>query len=143
MIRYLGIFTPAEEGGFVVRVPDVPGVITQGETLAEAKENAVDALELMLSDVIENGKKLPAVSTKRAKHGQWIQVSALAQLKISLYEEFTRARITKTQLASRMGIAKQVVDRLFDLQMSTRIEQIEAAFAALGKTITITIQDAA
>jgi hypothetical protein len=42
-----------------------------------------------------------------------------------------------------MGIAKQQVDRLFDLQHSSRVEQIELAFNALGKVISISIEDAA
>jgi antitoxin HicB len=36
--------TPAEEGGFVVTSPLDPELITEGETLEEAFENARDAL---------------------------------------------------------------------------------------------------
>jgi antitoxin HicB len=67
----------------------------------------------------------------------------LAQIKLALYLEFRKARISKADLARKMGIAKQQVDRLFDLQHSSRVEQIELAFNALGKVISISIEDAA
>jgi len=40
---------PDEEGWIVARVVEVPGAISQGRTRAEARENVIDALRLMLS----------------------------------------------------------------------------------------------
>ena len=104
---------------------------------------AVDALETILGTYIQDGKDLPPVKTKRCRGAQWVKPSAMAQLKLALYEEFRKARISKTELAKRMGILKQQIDRLFDLQHSSRIEQLEAAFHAIGKTIAVSVQDAA
>jgi predicted RNase H-like HicB family nuclease len=42
------VFEPAAEGGFVASIPEMPGVSSQGETLEEARENVLDALQLML-----------------------------------------------------------------------------------------------
>ena len=39
------VFEPAEEGGYVVHVPALPGCSTQGETFEEAQANAKDAIE--------------------------------------------------------------------------------------------------
>jgi hypothetical protein len=36
-----------------------------------------------------------------------------------------------------------VVDRLFDFGTNTRLEQLESAFAALGKKLDVSIRDAA
>jgi predicted RNase H-like HicB family nuclease len=38
------IFEPAEEGGFTAYIPEVPGAISQGETIDEAREMVLDAL---------------------------------------------------------------------------------------------------
>ncbi len=38
------LFTPAEEGGFVVTCPALPGVVTEGDTIEEAREMAADAI---------------------------------------------------------------------------------------------------
>lgn len=40
---------PDEEGWIVARVVEVPGAVSQGKTRREARDNALDALRLMLS----------------------------------------------------------------------------------------------
>jgi hypothetical protein len=42
-----------------------------------------------------------------------------------------------------MGHPKQQIERLLSLQHGSRLDQIEAAFAALRKRLTIEIRDAA
>ena len=42
--RYTMVFEPAEEGGYVVTVPALPGVVTEGDTLEEARAMAKDAI---------------------------------------------------------------------------------------------------
>jgi len=145
MYRYLGVFDSGDDlpGTFTVTFPDVPEAITQGNGIADSKEMATEVLELSLGLYIEDGKDLPPAKTKRAKNGQRIEPSALVQMKLALYEEFRKARIPKTELAKRMGIAKQQIDRLFDLQHSSRVEQLELAFRVIGKTLAISVQDAA
>ena len=44
ILNYTVIFEPAEEGGFIVHVPSLPGCHTQGETLDEAYQMAQDAI---------------------------------------------------------------------------------------------------
>jgi len=44
ILNFTVIFEPAEEGGFVVHVPALPGCHTQGETLDEAYRMAQDAI---------------------------------------------------------------------------------------------------
>lgn len=38
------LFEPAEEGGYVVTCPALPGLVTEGDTLEEARRMAGDAL---------------------------------------------------------------------------------------------------
>jgi len=38
------IFRPEPEGGFTVIIPSLPGCITYGQNLKEAKEMAIDAI---------------------------------------------------------------------------------------------------
>lgn len=45
------IFAPSEEGGFTAYVPSLPGCISEGDTLAEAKTNIREAIELYLEPV--------------------------------------------------------------------------------------------
>lgn len=51
-INIKAVVYPADEGGFWAKVPSLPGVYTQAETLAELKANLREAVELYLSDDI-------------------------------------------------------------------------------------------
>lgn len=42
------VFIPAEEGGYTAFIEEIPGAITQGETVEEARENLADALRMVL-----------------------------------------------------------------------------------------------
>jgi len=61
----------------------------------------------------------------------------------SIYSAFQVSGLKKVELARRLGIPKTTVDRLFDLDNHSRLEHIEAAFAALGKRLAVEVQDAA
>jgi predicted RNase H-like HicB family nuclease len=43
------VYEDGEDGWIVASVPAVPGVLSQGRDRAEARENVLDALALMLS----------------------------------------------------------------------------------------------
>jgi predicted RNase H-like HicB family nuclease len=43
------VYEPGEDGWVVASIPEVAGVFSQGRTRAEARENVIDALRLMLS----------------------------------------------------------------------------------------------
>lgn len=43
------IFEPAEEGGYTSYIPEVPGAISEGETIEEAREMVMDALHEILA----------------------------------------------------------------------------------------------
>ncbi|HEY3102516.1 MAG TPA: type II toxin-antitoxin system HicB family antitoxin [Pyrinomonadaceae bacterium] len=48
------LFEPAEEGGYVVTCPALPGLVTEGDTMEEARRMAEDALRLYLESVRED-----------------------------------------------------------------------------------------
>jgi len=73
----------------------------------------------------------------------FVTLPALAEAKISLYREMLGVGMRKAELARRLGWHKPQVDRLLDLRHDSRLDQIEQAFAALGKRVTIAIEDAA
>ena len=47
-IEFTAIYQEAPEGGYIAFIEELPGANTQGETLAEARENLREAVELML-----------------------------------------------------------------------------------------------
>ena len=59
VLRYNAVFEPAEEGGFSVTVPKLPGLVTEGDTFEEALEMVKDAIEGYLLVLQEQKEKIP------------------------------------------------------------------------------------
>jgi antitoxin HicB len=54
-----------EGGGFVARVPDLPGCMSDGTTDIEALENAHAAIHAWLKRAMDMGRPIPAPSYQR------------------------------------------------------------------------------
>lgn len=54
------LFEPQPEGGFTVTSPLLPELVTEGETVADATENARDALASVIEIYRDLGKPLPS-----------------------------------------------------------------------------------
>lgn len=59
---YPVIFEDAEEGGYVVTVPDIPCCFTQGDDMADAIFMAEDVIAMMLAEYEDEGKPVPTPS---------------------------------------------------------------------------------
>lgn len=57
--RYTAFFEPAEEGGYIVTCPALPGMVTEGETLEEARSMAKDAIRAYLESFRKDGLHIP------------------------------------------------------------------------------------
>jgi antitoxin HicB len=64
---YTVLFEPAEEGGYVVTCPALPGLVTEGDTLKQARAMAKDAIELYLESLRQDGIRIPADKALRLK----------------------------------------------------------------------------
>lgn len=58
--RYTVLFEPAEEGGYVATCPALPGLVTEGSTLEEARRMAKDAIRGYLESLAKDGLDAPA-----------------------------------------------------------------------------------
>lgn len=127
---------PAEEGGFVVSCPDVPELHTQGEDAGDALLRAVDALETALSFYTDDSADLPKAS--KPKRGQrTVRPSAQACLALAIYQAMREDGVRKSELARRLGWHMPQVDRVLDLNHASRLDQSEAALAALGRNLRV------
>jgi predicted RNase H-like HicB family nuclease len=52
--EYSVVYQVIEDGWYMARVPELPGAVTQGRTLAEAREMIKDAVETLLESYREN-----------------------------------------------------------------------------------------
>ena len=53
------IYWSTDDDAFVAEVPELPGCITQGDTIEEAIEMAKEAIELYVEELQSRGEKIP------------------------------------------------------------------------------------
>ena len=51
------VFEPAQEGGYTVTCPALPGLVTEGDTLEEARAMAEDAIRAILEACAKTAQK--------------------------------------------------------------------------------------
>ena len=56
---YAVLLEPAEEGGFVVTCPALPGLVTEGDTLEEARMMAREAIRGYLESLRKDRRPIP------------------------------------------------------------------------------------
>ena len=71
---------PAEEGGYVVTVPALPPVITQGDSYDEAIAMAEDAIRTYIEYCIELGKEIPVEDARAVPLDTQVRVKASASI---------------------------------------------------------------
>ena len=71
-LQYPVTVYPDADGGYVAEIKDLPGCVTQGETLEETMANINEARELWLETVYENGDKIPLPATDDTYSGNFI-----------------------------------------------------------------------
>ena len=59
ILKYTVVYTPEPEGGFTVTVPSLPGCVTYGKSLNDAKEMAEDAIRLYLESLRKHKEPIP------------------------------------------------------------------------------------
>ena len=59
VFKYTAIFEPAEEGGYVVYVPALPGCVTEGDTLEKSMEMVKDAIIGYIASLKKHNEPIP------------------------------------------------------------------------------------
>jgi antitoxin HicB len=59
MMTFRILLTEEPEGGYTVTVPSLPGCVTFGETLDEAKKMAEEAIMLYVESLVAHGEPVP------------------------------------------------------------------------------------
>lgn len=62
VLKYTVIFEPAQEGGYMVTVPALPGCVTQGDSFEEAKKMAKDAIKGYIAVLKKDNDPIPVES---------------------------------------------------------------------------------
>ena len=123
-----------EDGGFVATFKDIPEAITQGETEAQTLAAARDALETALDFYFEDNRAVPLPSKAKLRQPV-VELPASLSAKILLLNEMIQQHVRPAELARRLKTTPQEVNRLTNVQHTSRIDGIAAALKALGKRL--------
>ena len=99
-------------------------------------------LETFLMGMIEDREPIPEPHRPRRSQ-RFITLPALTEAKIELYRQMRAAAVGEAELARRLHCDLPQIDRLLNLNHASRLDQIEQALLAVGKRLTISIEDAA
>ena len=69
-LQYPITLYPDIEGGYVAQIKDLPGCLTQGETIEETMTNINEARELWIETAYEAGDNIPLPSTDDSYSGK-------------------------------------------------------------------------
>jgi predicted RNase H-like HicB family nuclease len=105
-----------EESGYFVSVPDLPGCMTQGETLEEAMDNIGEAKELWLEEAYESNIEIPLPDEEREFSGKFV-----VRLPAALHRQLARqAEEQGTSLNQFVAVvlAQGAVTHALDVRLS-------------------------
>lgn len=124
--------------GFMVSFPDIPEALTSGTSREEALDMASDALTTAMDFYFEDRRPVPAPS--KPKRGQiLIDLPASVSAKVLLLNEMLRQQMKPAELARRMNVRPQEVNRITTLRHPTKIDTISQALAVMGKRLELSL----
>jgi antitoxin HicB len=142
MRAYPATLTPDPDGGFTVTFRDVPEAITEGDSRDEALLRSEDALESALAMYIAAKEPLPRPTATQPDEIM-VPLTALGMAKAALYDAMREQGVGRAELARRLRWHLAQVTRVLDLRHASKMEQVEAALAALGLRPIVEVAKAA
>lgn len=126
---------------YIVSCRDLPLMNSVGENEDEALLEAVDGIVAAISLEIDERRPVP-IGSAPVKGEHLIAAPVLVALKASLHNAMIETGTRKADLARKMGQNPQQIDRLMDVQHSSKVETVERALHLLNRDISVSISSA-
>jgi antitoxin HicB len=140
-VGYQYILEPQENGWWLVRFPEIPEALTEGETEEEARTNAIDCVIAALEGYVKAGRPVPKPSRRDPTLDRAV-LPSLVTAKLAVYETMRVRGWSKTMLAKELGLPENSVRRLLDLRHSSQMRIIDAALAKMDAELSIDLPKA-
>ena len=124
-----------EDDAFVATFADVPEAITGGKDRAEALEMAADALAAALAGYVHLAWAIPEPSPAAGR--PLIAIPPVVAAKLALYQAMKAQKVSKSELARRLGVSEAAVRRVCNPDHHSHIGQVEKALKLLGRTLVV------
>ena len=113
MIAYPALFDYDDEDNvFNVKFPDLPGCLTYGETIEEAKEMAREALTGFLQSIDSRKLKIPNPSKLKGDEVVYIEPETPVAFAIWLRKQREALGLSQSDVAKKLGIKYQTYQRI-------------------------------
>ena len=141
MYNYAVRFEQDGDSGLTVFCRDLPELNSYGDNVGQALSQALDAIETTLSLYVDDRRIIPQASPpQEGEHA--IHLPAITVAKIALWNAMMEHRMRKADLCRLLNVHQAQGDRLVDFLHASKMVQLEAALAALGKRLTISVEAA-
>lgn len=138
--NYPVTLTKQKEGGYLVQFEDFPEAITQGDTIENALNEAIDCLEEAIANRIQMKLDIPAPTQLHfKKHQHPISPHTTFSAKIALYRTMREQKLTNLSLAKKLNCDEKEVRRLLDPHYNSKLPRIEQALNLLGKKLQLEV----
>jgi antitoxin HicB len=137
-MRFRIVLEPDDNGTFLVTCPSLPEVTTFASDEEDSIRHARDAIQEALAARLASGADLPAPEPEGIE--PTVAIPALTALKIGLHDAMRIAGLSRAELTRRLGWKRNSVDRLFQLDHASRLDQIEAAAEVLGREVRVGLE---
>lgn len=139
MARWYELTIAMDGETWLVTSPDFPEITTFGDTQPEACENGLRAIEEAIAARISDSEDIPLPLPETTGKGRFVEVPALTFLKCALYMTCRAKEVSRAELARRLGVHREQVDRLFRIDHNSKLGSVENAFKAIGVDFTINV----
>lgn len=138
-MKYPAKFEVGDTGAVIVTFRDIPEAIAQGDDEADAVVEGASALLTAMDFYFEDRRPVPLPS--QAVEGErLIELPLSASAKVLLLNEMLAQKVRPVDLARLMNMKPQEVNRIVNLEHSTKIDTLAAAFAALGRELDLVVR---
>lgn len=111
-MKYFAKIIKQNNGSYFVEFPELPGCLTEGKSLRDAKVNACEALNGWLISNFEREKKIPEAKPRKAKYYYEIEVDLPLSFALRLRQIRDSKGFTQGQIAKKLGISQQAYAKL-------------------------------
>lgn len=139
MYNYAIRFERDDTPGLAVFCRDLPQFNSYGDDEQHALQEAVDGIETTLSIYVDERKVIPEASAPQPGE-HVVYLPAVTVAKIALWNAMMERGMRKADLCRALGVSQTQGDRLVDFLHTSKMEQLEAALAALDKRITVSVK---
>lgn len=141
-MAYRLVLTPDDNDTLLITAPAFPELTSFAETNADVPRLGNLALEEALAARMARNLDIPETDFEPTEvlTATWAEPSLQTVIKVALYNAQRDSGITRAEMARRLGWPREQLDRLFRLNHASRLDQLDAGFAALGKSLATEVR---